>query len=171
MTESDIMEQLSKRYIEILANRKGYFVLSGKDYGTDLHVAKVARYGNSFCETGRQVHIQVKSVVETSVHLIETANQIKYDLRGKNYNDLVFRIKEERYIPLILILFIFPSDPENWLQVTSEHLIMGKCAYWYYPNDSSELEYVKPKSNKRIEIPKSNLIHLDFFNYIFDYFD
>jgi len=46
------MEQLSKRYIEILANRKGYFVLSGKDYGTDLHVAKVARYGNSFCETG-----------------------------------------------------------------------------------------------------------------------
>jgi len=171
MTEPDIMEQLSKRYVEIIANRKGYFVLSGKDYGTDLHIAKAVRYNNSFCETGRQVHIQIKSVVETSEHLIESANEIKYDLRGKNYNDLVFRIKEESYIPLILILFIFPSDPENWLQVTSDHLIMGKCAYWYYPDNNFELEYVNPKGTKRIEISKSNLIKLDFFNYIFDYFE
>jgi hypothetical protein len=101
MTEQDIMEQLSKRYIEIIANRKGYFVLSGKDYGTDLHIAKVARYGNSFCETGRQVHIQVKSVIETSEHIVETEEKIKDDLRGKNYNDLVFRIKGEGYTPLM----------------------------------------------------------------------
>ena len=91
MTEQDIMEQLSKRFVEIIANRNGYFVLRGKDYGTDLHITKAVKYGDSFCETGRQVHIQVKSVVETSEHFIETTDKIKYDLRGKNYNDLVFR--------------------------------------------------------------------------------
>jgi hypothetical protein len=170
MTEADIMEQLSKRYIEIIANRKGYFVLSGKDYGTDLHIAKAVKYGESFCETGRQVHIQVKSVIETSEHLFETTDKIKYDLRGKNYNDLVFRIKENSYIPLILILFIFPNNPENWLQVTKEHLILSKCAYWYYPEEKTGLEYINPKSTKRIEIPKSNLILMDFFPYIFNHF-
>lgn len=170
MTEQDIMEQLSKRYIEIIANKNGYFALSGKDYGTDLHIVKVTKYGNSFCETGRQIHIQVKSVIETSEHLIETADKIKYDLRGKNYNDLVFRIKEDGYIPLILILFIFPDKPENWLQITPEHMILGKCAYWYYPEHKSKLAYIKPKSTKRIEITKSNLISIDFFDYIFDHF-
>jgi hypothetical protein len=63
-----------------------------------------------------------------------------------------------------------PSDPDKWLQVISEYLIMGKCAYWYYPDNPSGLEYVNPKSTKRIEIPKSNFINLGFFDYIFDYF-
>ncbi|KHD05213.1 hypothetical protein PN36_14240 [Candidatus Thiomargarita nelsonii] len=170
MTEQDIMEQLSKRYIEIIANRKGYYVLNGKDYGTDLHITKAVKYDKSFCETGRQVHIQVKSVIETSEHLTETTDKIKYDLRGKNYNDLVFRRKENGYIPLILILFIFPNNSEKWLQVTSEYLTLSKCAYWYYPDEKMGLEYVNPKSTKRVEIPKSNLILMDFFPYIFNYF-
>ncbi|GEM_PF-3346955 len=63
----------------------------------------------------------MKSVLETSEHLIETTDKIKYELKGKNYNDLVFRIKEEGYIPLILILVILPSDPDKWLQVRISH--------------------------------------------------
>ncbi|OAD20437.1 hypothetical protein THIOM_003858 [Candidatus Thiomargarita nelsonii] len=56
------------------------------------------------------------------------------------------------------------------MQVTSEYLTLSKCAYWYYPDEKMGLEYVNPKSTKRVEISKSNLILMDFFPYIFNYF-
>jgi hypothetical protein len=49
-------------------------------------------------------------------NIIDTGETIKYKLEVKNYNDLISRKNEDNYIPLILILFIFPNEPKDWLQ-------------------------------------------------------
>jgi len=166
MTPQDIMEELSIKYIEIIANNKGYYDLSGKDYGTDLHITYAVKDNGRFRKSGRIIDIQLKSAMERNC--IDTEKTIKYKLEVKNYNDLISRKNEENYIPLILILFIFPNDPKDWLQVDSEKLILRKCAYWYYP--AAHLELTTNLSKKMIEISKSNLITVDFFPDIFEAF-
>jgi hypothetical protein len=47
----------------------------------------------------------VKSVLETSEHLIETTDKIKYDLGGKNYNDLVFIVFQKNKLAKDLVPF------------------------------------------------------------------
>lgn len=166
MTLQDIMEELSTKSIEIIANGKGYYDFSGKDYGTDLHITYAVKDNGRFRKSGRMIDIQLKSVLETNI--IDTGETIKYKLEVKNYNDLIRRKNEDNYIPLILILFIFPNDPKDWLQVDSEKLTLRKCAYWYYP--AINLKLTTNLSKKMIEISKSNLITVDFFPDIFEAF-
>src|ERR1700743_3814922 len=140
MNIPDIMECLSRNYLETIANRTGYFNLQGKDFGTDLHICKANVIDRGSYQrqlmTGRQVHIQVKSVQE---HLIRSGDQrISYDLETKNYDDLIDRRNElGSLIPLILVVFIFPTDQEQWLTLTTEELIIRKRAYWYIPDENA----------------------------------
>jgi hypothetical protein len=172
MNIPDIMECLSRNYLETIANRTGYFNLQGKDFGTDLHICKAnvidrGRY-QRLLMTGRQVQIQVKSVQE---HLIRPGDQhISYDLETKNYDDLIDRRNElGSLIPLILVVFIFPTNQEQWLTLTAEELIIRKRAYWYMPDES--VGYTPNSTSQVIHIPSSNLIDMNFFPMIFNYFN
>lgn len=74
-----------------------------------------------------------------------------YDLETKNYNDL---IAEEGLYPKILILFVLPTDEDDWLSVTSDKMVLRRCAWWCslkgQPQSSN-------KSTKRIMIPIDQL--------------
>jgi hypothetical protein len=172
MNIPDIMECLSRNYLETIANRTGYFNLQGKDFGTDLHICKANTIDRGHYQrqmmTGRQIHFQVKSVQE---HLIRTTpRHISYDLETKNYDDLIDRKNElGSYIPLVLVIFIFPTDQAQWLTLTTEELIIRKRAYWYIPDENAT--YTPNKTSQVINIPSSNVIGMDFFSMIFNYFN
>jgi hypothetical protein len=118
--------------------------------------------------TGRQVHIQVKSVLEHNIRI--TPLGINYDLEKKNFDDLIDRKNElGGVIPLILIVFIFPSEQQDWLTLTPEELILRRQAYWYFPDD--DLKYTENEYTQIIKIPKSNLVDLNFFSMIFNHFN
>lgn len=172
MNIPDIMECLSRNYLETIANRTGFFNLQGKDYGTDLHICRAitsdrGQYKRQLM-TGRQVHIQVKSVLEHNVRI--TPLGINYDLEKKNFDDLIDRKNElGGVIPLILIVFVFPSEQQDWLTLTPEELILRRQAYWYFPDD--DLKYTENEYTQIIKIPKSNLVDLNFFPMIFNHFN
>jgi hypothetical protein len=172
MNIPDIMECLSRNYLETIANRTGFFNLQGKDYGTDLHICRAitsdrVQYKRQLM-TGRQVHIQVKSVLEHNIRI--TPLGINYDLEKKNFDDLIDRKNElGGVIPLILIVFIFPSEQQDWLTLTPEELILRRQAYWYFPDD--DLKYTENEYTQIIKIPKSNLVDLNFFSMIFNHFN
>ncbi len=163
MDKNSIKENLSRRFIEIIANRKGFITTKpDQDYGVDLIVTEVnqiIRDGKRRFLSGRSVELQIKATtrVEYEVDLI------KYDLEVKNYNDL---IDKKKYLTKqILILFVLPENEEEWLTLTEDQLIIKKCAYWYYPEEN---ERSSNDEKIRIKIPKSNLVKEDFFTNIIE---
>lgn len=174
MTETDIMEELSKGYLEVIASRSGYFNAFQRDYGTDLTIrkAKVCPIRKRYLTTGKAIDIQVKAVSETYVFDYDDPSKtnIKYDLEVKNYNDLIDRANEKgAYIPLILAVFIIPADKSKWIELTTDELMVRKCAFWFQiPFGAS---HSTNKTKVRIEIPKANRITLDFYDNQFSALD
>lgn len=174
MTETDIMEELSKGYLEVIASRSGYFNAFQRDYGTDLTIrkAKVCPVRKRYLTTGKAIDIQVKAVSETYVVDYDDPlkTNIKYDLEVKNYNDLIDRANEKgAYIPLILAVFIIPADKSKWIELTTDELMVRKCAFWF--QIPVGVSHSTNKTTVRIEIPKANRIALDFYDNQFSALD
>ncbi|MBJ6117814.1 DUF4365 domain-containing protein [Pontibacter sp. BT310] len=170
MTEQDIMEELSKGYLEMIANRSGYFNSCGRDYGTDLTIrkARVCPTRKRYLTQGKAIDIQIKATLEHNVrHLTDSSKPfIKFDLESKNYNDLVERSRENgAFIPLYLVVFILPQERETWLKLTSEELVIKKCAYWYQIQSDAELS--SNTSTVTIAVPKTNIVCTNFYDTLF----
>ncbi len=167
MTEEHIKEALSLRYIELVAAFNGYKTSSSHpDYGTDLEIKEVDfRIENQhkrYLETGRELKFQLKATTENSIVFEDEI--IKYDLNSSTYNDLLTRKNTKS--PLILILFVLPSDKTNWLNISDNELITRKCAYWFFP-DKTEL-LTANSATKRISINRKNFISNESLNQLFE---
>lgn len=167
MIEEHIKESLSLRYIELIAAFNGYKTSSSyPDYGTDLEIKEVDfRIENQhkrYLETGRELKFQLKATTENSIVIEDEI--IKYDLNSSTYNDLLKRKNTKS--PLILILFVLPSDKTNWLNISDNELITRKCAYWFFP-DKTEL-LTTNSATKRIFINKKNFISNETLNQLFE---
>lgn len=178
MTEAQIKEKLSRIYLELLATKAGFKMLQPlEDHGVDvllrqmfsINIAGKQRY----IDAGRLVGIQLKCTTESTV--IISDEEIYYDLRVKNFNDLIWR-KNNRIlfqgidVPLILILLILPEDTDKWayLSKSKQKIIFKGQAFWFYPDEKAAIS--KNKSKVRIAISRKNQIDLDFFDKIFNLF-
>lgn len=162
MTEELIKESFSIKYLETLATYNGYTTdWPGKDFGRDLTINEIStRTQNGktrFIETGRTLKIQAKATTENS---IEDDNDIsfKYDLEAKTFNDLIYR-NNQNSCPLILFVFILPSDKNQWMELNEDNLLLRKNGYWFVP-DTTEAETLN-STTKRITISKANKFTLD----------
>lgn len=171
MTDNIIMEEISKTYLETIANGKGYFNSVARDYGTDMTIRRA-----NYCSTkkryltiGKSVDLQIKAVSEKYVEGINDpkATTIKYVLEAKNYNDLVTRANEGGIcMPLYLCVVILPDDKINWYSLNTNELIIRKCAFWYQVPDGAV--ETKNTVSVTIHIPKSNVISESFYDDIFN---
>ncbi len=167
MTEEHIKEALSLRYIELVAAFNGYKTSSSyPDYGTDLEIKeidfRIENQHKRYLETGRELKFQLKATTENSIVIEDEI--IKYDLNSSTYNDLLSR--KNTKCPLILILFVLPSDKSNWLNISDNELIAKKCAYWYFPEETEAT--TSNSTTKRITINKNNFITNDTLNQLFN---
>lgn len=168
------MEEISKSFLETIANRQGFFNSTSRDYGTDLTIRKanLCPVRRRYLTTGKAIDIQIKAVSQKYVRHYDDPSKayIKYDLEVKNYNDLIVRANENgAFIPLILAIFVMPEDHSEWLTLNEEELILKKCAFYYQIPSGTE-----PTSNSTtivIEIPRTNKIGLDFYTNIFNSLD
>ncbi len=166
MTEEHIKEAISIRFIELIAAYNGYSTSSSRlDYGTDLDVKEIyVRDENDrqrYFETGRELKFQIKATTENRISTQE--DSISYDLRAATYNDLI--IRRSSRMPLLLILFILPAEPNAWIVLSDQELVCKKCAYWYFP-EKTETPTTNAHS-QRITISKSNLVSLETLNQLF----
>ncbi len=96
MTDTIVMEELSRTYLETIANGTGYFNSIARDYGTDLTIRKAnyCPHNRRYLTIGKSVDIQVKAVTERYVKGINDVDSadIKYALEVKNYNDLILSL-------------------------------------------------------------------------------
>lgn len=171
MTDNIIMEEISKTYLETIANGNGYFNSVARDYGTDMTIrrANYCPVKKRYLTIGKSVDLQIKAVSEKYVEGINdpTATEIKYVLEAKNYNDLITRANEGGIcMPLYLCVVVLPNDKTNWYSLNTDELIIRKCAFWYQvPDGAAE---TKNTTSISISIPKSNVISESFYDDIFN---
>ncbi|MDQ6530296.1 DUF4365 domain-containing protein [Flavobacterium sp. LHD-85] len=165
MTEEQIKEQLSNRFIGILAANKGFAVDKPEiDLGIDYTLKKSYQYTKPdgtlrWNFDSRYIDIQLKATTENSI--IYEANSIKYDLEVKSYNDLIER-QTNGTAPLVLILFVLPVNSNLWVDINNNEIRLRKNAYWYIPPTGSG--WTSNTSRIRIEIPNTNLLGINFCN-------
>lgn len=164
MTEEQIKEQLSNRFIGILASNKGYTlskdeVDDGVDYTLNRTFPFVTPQGKTrHIPDGKMIHIQLKATTMNSI--VEDATTIKYDLEAKTYNDMQARLAHNPITPLILILFILPNDRNQWVEIDDNEIRLRRQAYWYKPAAGPMTDN---KTRIRITIPKTNILSIDCF--------
>lgn len=165
MTEEQKKEQLSNRFIGILAANKGFAIdKPDLDLGVDYQLKKTTTYTTPQGKTrytydSRYIDLQLKATTDNSI--IDEPNSIKYDLEVKSFNDLVER-QNNGTAPLVLILFVLPHDQNIWVDIDQTEIRLRKHAYWFIPPAGSV-----PTNNEhriRIEIPKANMLGIDCFN-------
>ena len=73
-----------------------------------------------------------------------------YNLRAKNYNDLVVT---NRMTPLILVVLWMYEDVNDWIEQTDEFLKITRRAYWMNlsgqdPTENSETKTIEINENQ-----------------------
>lgn len=171
MTEEQIKEQLSNRFIGILAANKGFAIDKPEiDLGIDYTLKKSYQYTKPdgtlrWNFDSRYIDIQLKSTTEKSI--VYETHSIKFDLEAKSYNDLVER-QTNGTAPLVLILFILPVDSSLWVDIDINEIRLRKNAFWYIPPKGSTL--TTNTSTIRIEIPITNILGINCCNDLHSHF-
>lgn len=176
MTDEHLKEQLSIHYIGLLAS-KTRFILNKPlyDYGVDGSVELIEAYrineDTRYTPTGKAIDFQLKCTTKKQIMLEQEG--FKFDLKAKNYNDLIKRKNDVMHIiggytPLILILMVLPEKEQDQVVYSSDYLRVNAEAFWFFPKD--EDDFTGNKSTKRIDFSFENRINLDFFPSMFNLF-
>lgn len=162
MTIEQKKEQLSNRYLGILAANRGFVIEKPElDLGVDYQLKRTYTYTmpngkTRFQYDSRYIDVQLKATTENQVIL--QPGLVRYDLEAKNFNDLVER-QLNGVAPLILILFVLPDLDTDWVDLDHTELRLRRNAYWYQPPAGSV--QTTNQHTIRIDIPVANRLDMD----------
>jgi Domain of unknown function (DUF4365) len=151
-----LLDELATAYIQAVVAAAGATMsVSRLDYGIDgtirqtVRVTKPHTGQQRFVPSGFPVDFQLKG---TSIADVRDG-AVRFDLKVRNYDQIVGRSAGET--PLYLFLICFDSKPENWLTIDAQKLTLNASAYWWRdrPDPTGNVATV------RLNIPTSN--HLD----------
>lgn len=153
-SETDRSEELSIAYVSAIAAHAGIKceIIGRKDHGTDMTFKRLRkrRIDNHYNDMdGIIIPCQVKSARSPQWEENEKKDIISYDLRAKNYNDLV----NSTYG--FLVLMCLPAAVDQWLQQDHTCLRLYKCCYYWMPELADE--EIDNTSTKTIHIPRTQL--------------
>jgi Domain of unknown function (DUF4365) len=147
MTDEHRMEQLSRAYVQAVAAVAGCSCARPEpDYGCDLTIRQVVRLGTSFRPIGRNLDLQLRSTTTAT----RTDTEVVYDLDVRTY-DLLRTATHAA--PLLLVLYVLPPDPSEWLAQTDDQLALKHCAYWLSLRREPA---VSNRSSVRVRVPREN---------------
>lgn len=152
--ETERSEELSIAYVSAVAAHAGIKVesVSHKDHGTDMTFKRLRKrtIDNRYSDMdGIMVPCQIKSARFPEWRESKKDDTISYDLRAKNYNDLVNSTFG------FLVLMCLPATIDLWVLQDQECLRLYKCCYYWIPGlDDEETDHTRTKT---IHIPREQL--------------
>lgn len=162
MTPEQRKEAISREFLRILANMHGYKTTEySLDHGVDMSICPVTQRiepggATRYLDSQFKLDFQIKST--TSAGVIDGADEIRYDLEAKTYNDLVQRRTE--MLPLHLVIVVLDASPPACVAMENTKMSVLGTAFWYLP-ELAEVPTPNVES-KRITIPKANRLGPDF---------
>jgi hypothetical protein len=151
LTNQHIEEGLSRAYVQIIAARAGISIGSPHlDYGIDGTFSKIQIINKRRIESGFKLDYQLKASISWEL----SDNHVIYDIEAKTYNDIIYRSREDRAVPVILILMCLPKNSVEWLENSEDHLLLRKCCYWtIFTGD-----FTDNFQSVRIRIPREQIL-------------
>lgn len=92
------------------------------DDSVDVTIAAKGRIHQQAVLISPRLEVQLKA----SSQSILRDNEVPFPLPVKNYEEL----RCETMIPRLLVVFVLPEDPNEWLEQREEQMITRRCAYW-----------------------------------------
>lgn len=157
MHKSRDKEDLQISYISALCAASGisYDTQSHDDDSTDGIIKKRINLGDGrFYDAA--VRIQLKCTSSASQYE-DKGTYITYKLKVKNYNDLC----TPSTTPIILGLLILPENEDEWIDWSTEELLIRGCMYW---KDFSGCEKSNNAGTVNVKIEKSDVINQKTLN-------
>ena len=142
-------ERLHFAYVRAVVARAGATLQPyDDDYGIDARISAISlTQEGKYIAKGGAFDCQLKATTDWEIR----DEHIVYDLDVRAYNNLVEL--EDRIGVLILYRLPKQSDPDAWLTVSKDNLIMRTCCYWKLLKG----EKTTNTSTKRICIPTQQL--------------
>lgn len=143
LSVQDQEEELSLAYVAAVAAKAGYVMAkSSKDRdGIDLTIK-----GGSL--NWPSIDIQLKATVKLGQ---ARDGCFRFALKRRNYDLLR---GERTMMPRLLVVLDLPKNSDQWLEISSEALMLRRAAYWVSLRGSPE---TLNKTSITIMIPKENL--------------
>ena len=153
LSQQDIEERLSQRYVEAVAARAG-FTTSLPDLdrnGIDLQI-----------EAGGPRRPKLDIQLKATIKLGQPQNgSYAYSLDVKNYAQLI----GDTMVPRILVVLDLPRDSEQWLDVTPDALLLRRCAYWHSLKGEPETDN---KESITVHLPQEQAFTVAALNDLMD---
>jgi hypothetical protein len=140
---NNVKEELSIAYAMAVAAHAGFAVEETRKDFDSVDVTIRAR--GLICEGATLKSPAIALQLKAKPFADLPQGSIPFDLRRKNYDDLIGR----HLVPKILVLLVMPEAREEWLSCTGESLVLRRSAFWMslanHPpstNDSQERLYL-----------------------------
>ena len=137
-------EALSKAYAHAVAAAAGY-TTAVYDYdmvGTDF----VVQGGGDFSPA---LALQLKATINLRPLVRSEGNFLSFPLKRENYDWL----RKPSQTPRLLVVLDLPRDEAEWIEITTDELILRRCAFWLNLHGSPERTQIAPT----VHIPKSHV--------------
>jgi hypothetical protein len=153
MLPQSIEENLSVAYAYAVASRAGApCEIIKQDYGVDISVRRLDKIRGQIIDMGAAFDCQLKATIDYEVK----SDTVLYDMAAPAYNKLVWRNRNSS-TPQILVVLCLPKDESEWLDLSSDGLVIRRCSYW-------TLDFSRATKNSksfRIQIPQSQMFTPD----------
>ena len=151
LPKNKIKEGIGISYVKAICNRAGYnLAIDENDFGCDITIRDlmIRDSGRTFW-SGFNLDVQLKCTENWR----ENDDNIIFDLKNKNYNDLLEN--NQGATKRMLVVMLMAKEQDKWIDHSTESLIIRKCAYWKSLVGMTPVEDIK--STTAISIPKTNL--------------
>ncbi len=148
MDSSKQKEYISIAYIRALASQSQALIEEIKEDSdsVDIRLKKKMTLPDG-TEFWGEIALQLKATNSSNLYHEDTQN-IYYQLKVKNYNELRLQSVSKKYLGLLIL------PDKDWLDVDINRMIIKKCMYWTslsnFPetNNSSTVQVIIPKTNQ-----------------------
>ena len=140
LTNPDREELLSKAYAHAVAASAGYVTAAyelDRD-GIDMRI-----------QAGGVMRPALELQLKATINLGDGGGHVRFQLRRRNYDLL----RLEAQTPRLLVVLELPKNPDQWMEITADELVIRHRAYWM-----SLLGYDETtnQSSVTVHIPKQN---------------
>ncbi len=145
MNLNEQKEQFSLAYIRAVAAQAGYQISRPELDNDSVDGTLIADFGRR-----PRIDFQAKATSQQ----IKRGDNIHFDLKVKNYDDL----RSETRTPRLLIVVLMSKEKSQWLTQTQEQLCLRCCGYWVSLEGRQK---VRNKTSVTVHIPLVNMFNVE----------
>ncbi|GGK73293.1 DUF4365 domain-containing protein [Streptomyces flaveus] len=119
---------------------------------------------------GRLRYPKIGVQVKSSRNARLTQNDVRYKLKSKYYNELA-RPAHEWASPTFLVVVLVPKDPDDWMEVSADQLVLKDAAYWTCLHGQRQRQDLHPDTKVTLSVPRANLLTAEALRDMFDLAD